>query len=483
MAKYNLYRIKPEKRFELIEKLRADGLELAKKVEKDGATLEFLYSREPPAGDIWWTKTYRDFFESVEPPKNIVHSAAFFVYNDDFCYAAALGKTFSRIKDYSDPDFGVNMACRIAADRVKIKNSKFFKSRRNRVAASYQSGHRLEFDSGESLEMIRAATIDPAVWGQAANFGAAVQFFVDIAPDQMPIFVKKIEAVLKEPPRLNLPKVIATRNALEIKEFDGILAQTLLGPENENLHFIADDNCRYSFYLQGEFGNLSDKGGFNSKSLKKFFDLQNINLVEQINDLKVRIFDPRGDERSRNLKTMIDFKIDGDRAGLIDGKWCRYNQAFIDRLRHEADLIPIDTDKEKDVADNIDDFIAARAKNGFADCRKAIAAIDQKFKIDKLDLFKDGALYFLKFGNIEAINYAADQAINAIRFLQSSHGRLVVDGQNYDVDKICLWLVADGGKEIKKVSQIDSLNFLMKLADWKRAVLAAGFRPRIRVRQ
>jgi hypothetical protein len=45
MAKYNLYRIVPEKRFEMLEKLRAAGLELAKKTESDGCTLEYFISR------------------------------------------------------------------------------------------------------------------------------------------------------------------------------------------------------------------------------------------------------------------------------------------------------------------------------------------------------------------------------------------------------------------------------------------------------
>jgi len=270
MAKYNLYRIIPEKRFELIEKLRAAGLIAAKKVESGDCMLEFMFSSEPDGRDIWWTKTYRDFLDGIEMPKNISYCAAFFVYNDSFCYAAALGRTYLEIKNYCDPDFGINMAERIASDRVKIKNSKFYKSRRNRVASTYQSGNRIEFDSGESLDMIRAGTIDPALWGAEANFGTAVQFSLNIAPDQLPPFVKRVEEVLRQPSKMDLPKVVPVRDARRNKDLDAMLAQKLTGPDHKKIVLIANDNCQYAFYLQGAYGNLSDKGEMDKKRSKIF---------------------------------------------------------------------------------------------------------------------------------------------------------------------------------------------------------------------
>ena len=470
----------PEKRFEMIEKLRAAGLELAKKTESDGCTLEFFISRDPDGSDIWWAKTYRDFLDG-ELPKNIVYCAAFIVYCDDFCYAAALGKTYSTIKNYCDQDFGINMACRIAADRVKIKNSKFFKSRRNRVTSNYQSGNRIEFDSGESLDMIRASTVDPALWGSEANFGTAVQFSMDIAPDQLPAFVKRVEAVLAQPARMDLPKVALIRDALRLKDLDAKLVETLSGDDHGKIVLIANDNCQYSFYLQGAYGNLSDKGGFDKKALQNFLNLQNVNLVEQINDVKIRVYDPEGHERSKNLKALLDYRDAENNVCLIDGKWYRYNNSFVNFLQREADSIAVERDKGNAVASDLDGFIAAQAKAGFTDCRKAIAAIDQKFKVNKIDLYKDNALYFVKFGNIEAINYTVDQAINAVKFLQAGRGQISFDDHVLDVERICLWLVPGAGREIAKISQVDSLNFLMKISDFRRSVLAAGFRPRIRI--
>jgi len=479
MAKYNLYRIIPEKRFELIEKLRAGGLIMAKKTEVDGVTLEFMFSSEPDGSEIWWTKTYRDYLDGIEMPQNITYCAAFFIYSDSFCYAAALGKTYLAIKNYCDTDFGINMAERIASDRVKVKNSKFYKSRRNRVASTYQSGNRIEFDSGESLDMIRAATIDPALWGSEANFGTAVQFSLEITPDQLPPFVKRIEEVLGQPARMDLPKVVLVRDAIRNKDLDAILVQTLSSESHKNITLIANDNCQYSFYLQGGYGNLSDKGDMDKKAFQNFLNTQNVNLIEQINEVKVRVYDPEGHERSKNFKAMIDFSDEENRICLIDGKWFRYNQSFLNFLRREADTVSLE--KSAVAPGAADEFFAAQVKAGFIDCRKAIAGIDQKFRVNKLDLYKDGTLYFVKLGAPESVNYTVDQAINAIKFLQAGRAQIELDGQTLEVERIGLWLDPEGAKNITRLSEVTSLNFLMKIADWKRAVLGAGFRPRVRL--
>lgn len=442
-----------------------------------------MYSRDPEGSAIWWTKTYRDFLEGADTPKNISYCAAFFVYNDDFCYASALGRTYSQIKNYCDADFGINMAERIASDRVKIKNSKFYKSRRNRVASTYQAGNRIEFDSGESLDMIRAATIDPALWGSEANFGTAVQFSVDIGPDQMPAFAKRIEEVLRQPPRMDLPKAGLIRDAAKIKDLDALLVQALSGVDSDKVLLIANDSCQYSFYLQGAYGELSDKGALDKKSFQNFLNTHNVNMAEQINDIKVRVYDPEGRERIKNFKAMIDFCDEDNRICLIDGKWYRYNQSFLNFLRREADAVVVEKDSGREMTGNDEEFIEAQVESGFADCRKAIAGIDQKFKVNKLDLYKNGTLYFVKCGNPEAVNYALDQAINAVRFLRAGRNQINLGGQEMDVEKICLWLNPGESRQIGNISEIKSLNFLMKIADWKRAVLSAGLRPRIRVSQ
>jgi hypothetical protein len=196
----------------------------------------------------------------------------------------------------------------------------------------------------------------------------------------------------------------------------------------------------------------------------------------------VRVYDPEGRERSKNFKAMIDYFDEVDRTCLIDGKWYRYNQSFLNFLRREADTIAIEKDGGKVFGDQ-DEFIESFVKAGFTDCRKGIAAINQKFRVNKLDLFKDGTLYFVKHGSPESVNYAVDQAINVTKYLQVGRGQIELDSQTLDIQRIGLWLAPGGSGTIGRLSEVNSLNFLMKIADWKRAVLNAGFRPRVRISQ
>jgi hypothetical protein len=278
---------------------------------------------------------------------------------------------------------------------------------------------------------------------------------------------------------MDLPKVVLVRDAIRNKDLDAILVQTLSSESHKNITLIANDNCQYSFYLQGGYGNLSDKGDMDKKAFQNFLNTQNVNLIEQINEVKVRVYDPEGHERSKNFKAMIDFSDAEDRICLIDGKWFRYNQSFLNFLRREADTVSLE--KSAVAPGAADEFFAAQVKAGFIDCRKAIAGIDQKFRVNKLDLYKDGTLYFVKLGAPESVNYTVDQAINAIKFLQAGRAQIELDGQTLEVERIGLWLDPEGAKNITRLSEVTSLNFLMKIADWKRAVLGAGFRPRVRL--
>jgi len=52
--------------------------------------------------------------------------------------------------------------------------------------------------------------------------------------------------------------------------------------------------------------------------------------------------------------------------------------------------------------------------------------------------------------NPEAINYAADQAINAVKYLQGRGGRIELNGQIEEVERVGLWLVPPPHYEIGK---------------------------------
>jgi len=85
-------------------------------------------------------------------------------------------------------------------------------------------------------------------------------------------------------------------------------------------------------------------------------------------------------------------------------------------------------------------------------------------------LYKDEILHFVKFGTPQKMNYAIDQAINTVKLLQNNQSKIQINGEEKDVETICLWLVFDRKQKFSKLSELNSLIFHMKLADWKRLV-------------
>jgi len=157
MAKFNLYKINIDQKENLVKKIESVGLKKIGNKTIDGFILDFYFSNEPEPIPIWWTEVYNDFFGELEKPQNKIYFATLLVYNSQIVYAVSLGKSHFYLTHFCDSDFGLNLAERIADDaNPKIKNSKFYKSRKNKIITTYQEGSGIDFDSGESIHYLRA---------------------------------------------------------------------------------------------------------------------------------------------------------------------------------------------------------------------------------------------------------------------------------------------------------------------------------------
>ena len=134
LSKYNIYKIDKEKEEELIEKLKSVNLELSKIITVDNYKLSFYFSNEPDNISIWWTSVYSEFLEEDNIPCNKVYFATLIISNDKYCYAVSLGKSHFYLRNFCDPDFGLDLAERIAdKNNLKIKNSRYFASKKTKV--------------------------------------------------------------------------------------------------------------------------------------------------------------------------------------------------------------------------------------------------------------------------------------------------------------------------------------------------------------
>ncbi len=492
MAKFNLYKINPNQRDELVKKLQSVGLSQIGSKNIDGFSLDFYFSGEPDAIDIWWTDVYKDFFGTIERPKNKIYFATLLIYNSQVVYAVSLGKSHFYLKHFCDSDFGLNLAERIADEiNPKIKNSKFYKSRKNKIITTYQENSGIDFESGESLHYLRAKTINKDIWGKTASFGHSAQFSIEIKPEELPDFIKKIEETLKQSSRIKLPKVVLVQEEETQNKLDNLLAKVLVGSSQSStvqesditlsgVDFIFSDQYEYSFYVRGDRDSYTDKGELTLDRLNKFILEKNINLETQLNDVKVKVHNEFGRDFSVSLKETLDFVEERDRYCLIDGKWYQFNQSYLDFLKDEVDSI--DLEEQEEVSDNTEqEFNQRKGKEGFLNCDRLNDTLCKKYKVEKVDLYKDKTLHFVKIGTPQKMNYAIDQAINTVKLLQNNQSKIMINDEEKDVETICLWLIFDRKHKFNKLSELNSLIFHMKLADWKRLVQNARFKPIIYV--
>ncbi|NKE72985.1 DUF6119 family protein [Candidatus Manganitrophus noduliformans] len=495
MAKFNLYKIAAGQKDTLVIKLKSVGLTNTGSKTIDGFTLDFYFSNKPDEIDIWWAHVYKDFFGGIELPKNQIYFSTLLVYNPSITYAISLGKSHFYLKTFCDLDFGLNLAERIIDEsNLKIKNSKFYKSRKNKIITTYQDGSGIDFDSGESMHYIKAKTVDATVWGKTASFGHSAQFSIEMTPDELPGFVNNIEETLNQPTKIKLPKVVMVQDPQKAQGLDGILANALIpagdGTSGVNvddislsgIDFIFSDHYQYSIYIRGARDSHTQKGELTIEKLREFIVDNSINLKEQIDFIKVKVHNELGRNFSKPIKEFLDFVDEKDRFCLIDGKWYQFNQSYIDFLRSEVDKI--ETVKMETVSETEEvDFNKRMANDGYINCDRVIDTIDKKYKVEHLDLYKDGALIFVKIGSPKKMNYNIDQAINVVKLLQNNQSRIKINDEAKKVNTICLWLIFDRRTPIEKLSDSRSLIFHMKLVDWKKTVLNAGYKPIVYISQ
>lgn len=494
MAKFNLYKINIEQKDNLVTELESVGLKKIGNKTIDGFTLDFYFSNEPKSILIWWTEVYKDFFGELEKPQNKNYFATLLVYNSQIVYAVSLGKSHFYLEHFCDSDFGLNLAERIADDvNPKIKNSKFYKSRKNKIITTYQEGGGIDFDSGESLHYLRAKTIDKDKWGKTASFGHSAQFSIEIKPEELPDFIKKIEETLKQTPRIKFPKVILVQDEETQNKLDNLLAKVLAGSSQSSMvmvqesditlsgvDFIFSDQYEYSFYVNGDRNSLTDKGELTLDRLRQFISEKSVNIETQLNDVKVKVHNEFAGDSYVPLKKILDFVEENERYCLIDGKWYQFNQSYIDFLKEEVDSI--DFESREDVSDKTEqEFNQRKGREGFVNCDRLNETLCNKYKVEKVDLYKDKILHFVKFGTPQKMNYVVDQAINTVKLLQNNQSKIQINDEEQVVETICLWLVFDRKQKFNKLSELNSLIFHMKLADWKRIVQNARYKPIIYV--
>ncbi len=496
MAKFNLYKIDVERKRDLKVKLKNVGLVSCPTKEIDGFTYEFYYSSQPDKIDVWWASTYRDFIPNADNIKNTSYYGLLLISTHEICYAVSLGKTHFYLKQFCDLDFGLDLAERIANHKdVSAKHSKFYQSTQNKAIVSFKNNSELDYDSGESTHFLKSSTIDKEKFGKTVSFGQSVLFSLDIEPIRLKDLILSIENELKEKPKFPLTRLEVVKDTVKIAELDSKLIYSILDESDSvqtdyfslsGVNFIFNDEAKFTFYIGSSTvaDNNKKYDELSFDNLKEFLSEKDIDITEKLNYIRIKIYNEDSRDRHDSLKNLIDF-VTEDNYCLMDGKWYKFNNAYIEFLEEEVDKIQLDLCDDKydlDSFEKEDHFIEKRANEGYHIMHKDSKTVGQRFKVEDADLYKNKGLFFVKKGIPQRLNYVVDQARNTIQLLQNKTKKIIIDKRERKIKNICLWLILENRKnKIEKLSDLNSLIFLMKLAELKRQCAKASFNLEIKI--
>jgi uncharacterized protein (TIGR04141 family) len=485
MPKFNIYKINRVSKNALISKFNKVGLIKSTSKLISNFNLDFYISNNPDKVEIWWADFYGIFLSNTVKPENLIYYGCLLIYNDDIIYALSLGKTHFYLKEFCDTEFGINLAERIIdVENMRLKNSKFYKSKKSKSITSFSNNTSLDYDSGESLHFLKSKTTDPLLWGKVASFGHSVQLNLDITINELPSVIKRIEEKLKEKRLANFPKAELIKDSEEINRLDLLVAQAInnvdpnVGSEEFDLSgvdFVFSDNANFKFKLRGSATESELYEELSIENLKDFIDSKAINIDKSLNNIQVKILREEGRNFSRPIKTVLQY-ITQDRETLIDGKWHKFNQSYIDILNEKVKKIKLNHHSEYDYKESITEskFNKDREKDGYINVHTESVVLANRYKVEKMDLYKDGTLYFVKKGNPQKLNYVIDQALNTVKLLKNNGFNIKDNYGTKPVDIINPWFLVERAKNIEDLSKFNSLIFIMKLNDLYREVTDAG---------
>ncbi|GLH63071.1 DUF6119 family protein [Parageobacillus sp. G301] len=269
--------------------------------------------------------------------------------------------------------------------------------------------------------------------------------------------------------------------------------------------FIFSDKSSYTIYLKGKQECKLETEELTMPVLHAFLKKYNINLYEELENIKIKAINENQKPYTESLKHYIDF-VDAEKHCLMDGKWYKFNQDYVAYLEKEVNGILNEYDPKDDlIIDEYNEYLARTGQDskkmykekyfnmmqeqkGYRLLDREIEKFKNKYSVEKMDLYKDGTLFFVKIGTPQKLSYVINQSLAALEILKNEKEFMKVDGEIINPKRFCLWLVLDRTRRLSllpngqcKISEIESLIFHMKLVEWKKEVIRAGLEPYIKI--
>lgn len=507
MPGLNFFKIYSQQKANLSSLLEAKGMDLVDTKAVTDNSVEFIYqlyfTQKPIRRDIKWIKDLKKHF-NVEECKTESYSAVVLVSYADRVYAISFGSSHFLVSQYADFEFGIEIASRLLVS-YKAKNSRAFCSSKTKSIETYSSVDAIEFEAGESVGYIKGSPSNTKQWGRNISCGQSVQLrHRTFSIKEAHKLCLQLDAALSLPVQREFPKSLPVKDR---RPLDKKLAEdmkhgrymvSISQQQLSGVAFLFVD--QYEFYL---------KAGSTSFQLDESPTLGNIDAIcsqrfggdyQALLKAPVEAREDGALIYSKPFIHFIDYVDEKNNYYLDEGRWYQFDKNYLTNIREAVDRIElnfnpeiVDFDEAAFVARNA----AAQTKQekmyreqylnyllqrdwGFRNWDRDIGEFEG-LKIETADLFKDGVVYFVKIGETQYLSGAIDQAMISLKMLERQKFQVSFDGVEYKIAKMSLWFFFERKGRITSLSETKSLIFLMKLANWRKAVLLSGLKAEVRI--
>jgi uncharacterized protein (TIGR04141 family) len=456
-------------------------------------TIYFTEGEEP--NPIPWVGTFAEFFGD-EQFLNLIYFGAYVFEQENRCFVLTYGKTHFYVRPFSDNDFGIEVAKRIANENdIKQKATKKFAGKRKREIRSHTSNTQLDIESGESVDYLRAAIAEHAQkgFGRTGKFGSSVLLNAPIGKEEIGDLLTDLATTLGEPPAFALPRTAVIADEVQVTQYDDLLLDSIVADDDHpefthssheivGVDFVFSGNEQFTLKCRGHSAQELGDEELDLAALRSYIKSEHI-AREEIFDIRIKVDNEGQKSYSKSLKDALEFIVDGENVMLAQGKWLRFNEDYIDQLNTYVDGIDIeDTEPEFEAVSTIEgDFNdSGEVKGlGYAKADKDFSKIRTRIPtlIEAWDLRKDATVFAVKFGTAQELSYVCDQAIAVLEVIRNNANVKQLDP---GWRAYCLWL---GFKLVKvpvRISESKSIILKQKIEAWARRCRELGIEPRLK---
>jgi len=464
-----------------------------------------------------WIKLLSSIAERELNQNARIYGAALVCKGLDFCYVISYGNAHFYVSRYCDYNFGLSVAERIVdLDSIKSQQNVSHGNRLSKTHFDYIRNTPISYGSGEIPTYVKGKSIEPDIWGEVVNCGTSAQFKWEESPLNIAKKLIEIDNVLKVDCAVKLPRLTPLDEKRDLEKIEDLYLQLAKSIRDYNPDNTPDYFSVPSFYLLGtriiqtDFSRykltcnhrkIEIDGELSILDLKLFLENEGIDVITNIRKINIAVEYSTG--QWTPLKSITEYMefITQDNFCLRNGKWCCFNNAYVDRVISDVSRIAFSNHIDDSLSFSKSQLLKYASQAGIlsdgekqpyesyynkqledllnATCQHPNTKLFEEgynFQFEPCDLFTETELFFVKIGEPGDFTTAIDQATVTLQKLKSSSNVVnLKDGRAMSPESFSFILAFDKRKSpIEKWSDINSINFLIHLSDLRNELTLSG---------